>query len=239
MTRDASAGSPRQRACAWAVHAYTATGAIAAFAAVLATIDGRYRTAFLWLVAATVVDATDGVLARFAQVKVRTPAFDGARLDDIVDYLTYVFVPVLMLYHDDRLPETVALPVASVVLLSSAYGFARLDAKSGDHFFIGFPSYWNIVAVYLFAAGLAPAINAGILVTLSAMVFVRIGYVYPSRTPVLRGLTTALGTLWAVMMVAIILAMPDVPMALLAGSLFFPIYYTVLSFALHVRRSAA
>jgi phosphatidylcholine synthase len=221
------------------VHFYTACGAVAAFGAVLATIDGHYRRAFLWLVLATAIDASDGVLARLARVKETTPGFDGARLDDIVDYLTYVFVPVLLLYHAGRLPDEIGPAVAALVLLSSAYGFAAVDAKSADHFFIGFPSYWNIVAVYLFAAGLPTGVNAAVLAILSILVFVRIGYVYPSRTPVLRGLTTALGGIWAVMVLAIILAMPEVPMPLLAASLFFPVYYTALSLVLHARRRAA
>ena len=228
-----------QRAGAWAVHFYTATGALTGFLAVLATWRGDYRGAFLWLVAATFVDATDGVLARMAHVKERAPGVDGARLDDIVDYITYVFVPVLILYDAQALPAEWGVAVAAVVLLSSAYGFASLDAKSDDYFFTGFPSYWNIVAVYLFAARLPPVVNAAILVTLGVLVFVRIGYVYPSRTPVLRGLTTALGAVWAAMMLAIILAMPDVPMPLVVASLFFPVYYVVLSLILHNRRRRA
>ena len=204
----------------------------------VSTIAGDYRTAFLWLALATFVDATDGVLARLARVKERVPEFDGARLDDIVDYLTYVFAPVLLLYHAGSLPPgSFGVAVACTVLLSSGYGFASVDAKSDDAFFTGFPSYWNIVAVYLFAAGLPPVVNAGVLLVLSVLVFVRIGYVYPSRTPVLRGLTTALGAVWALMVVAMILMLPDVPAALLIGSLYFPVYYSVLSFVLHSRRS--
>ncbi len=229
-------GTALQRTLAWGVHLYTATGALTGFAAVVLTIEGRYRAAFLWLVVATFVDATDGVLARRAHVKERVPGFDGARLDDIVDYLTYVFAPVLLVYHAGLLPAGWGLAAAAIVLLSSAYGFASVDAKADDYFFTGFPSYWNIVAVYLFAAGLPRAANGAILVVLGILVFVRIGYVYPSRTPVLRRLTLGLGVVWSVMMIAIILAMPDVPGMLVAASLFFPIYYTVLSFVLHGRR---
>jgi phosphatidylcholine synthase len=226
-----------QRAGAWGVHLYTATGALTGFAATVAVIAGDYRGAFLWLAAATFVDATDGMLARLAHVKTRVPTFDGGRLDDIVDYLTYVFVPVLLLHHADTLPPGWGVAVASVVLLSSAYGFASEDAKSDDHFFTGFPSYWNVVAVYLFALRLPPIANAAILLMFSILVFVRIGYVYPSRTPVLRDLTLGLGGLWALMVVAVILALPDPPMLLVIGSLYFPVYYTVLSFTLHARRS--
>jgi phosphatidylcholine synthase len=228
--------TPLQKAAAWAVHAYTAAGAVCGFAALLATARGNYRLAFLWLVVATAIDASDGVLARAAHVKGHLPDFDGARLDDIVDYLTYVVAPVFLLYSAGSLPEGWGAAVAGVVLLSSAYGFASADAKSDDYFFTGFPSYWNIVAVYLFAAGLPQPVNAAILLVLSVLVFVRIGYVYPSRTPVLRGLTTALGLVWAAMVVAIIWMMPDVRPALLIGSLFFPVYYTVLSLVLHRRR---
>lgn len=221
---------------AWLVHAYTGTGAVLAFAAVLATVNGRYRDAFLLLIVSTFVDATDGMLARRAGIPAATPNFDGARLDDIVDYLTFVFVPMLILYQAGDLPAGWGFAVAAAVLLSSGYGFASLDAKTSDYFFTGFPSYWNIVALYLHAARTPPAFNGVLLLALVVMVFVRIGYVYPSRTPVLRGLTNTLGAVWAVMMLAAAWLLPDTPRALLAASLFFPLYYTALSFWLHAQR---
>jgi phosphatidylcholine synthase len=224
------------RAGAWAVHAYTASGAVMALAGVLAVIDGRYRDAFLWMIAATLVDGTDGMLARLARVKEVTPSFDGGRLDDIVDYLTFVFLPILLLWQAGHLPMGWEMPIAGAVLLSSAYGFASTDAKTADNFFTGFPSYWNIVALYLHAADMTAAVNAAILMALSVLVFVRIGYVYPTRTPVLRGLTLALGAVWGLMIIAIVIMLPDVSRPLLIGSLFFPVYYTALSFVLHARR---
>ena len=222
----------RNRAAAWSVHLYTASGALAAYFGTLAVFGGRYREAFLWMAFATFVDSTDGLLARQADVKRVLPGFDGARLDDIVDYLTFVFLPVLLLHHSGALPSAWGGAVAAAVLLSSAYGFASSDAKTDDHFFTGFPSYWNIVALYLHAFALSPAVNAAILLTLCVLVFVRIGYVYPSRTPTLRGLTIALGALWAALMIAVIMLLPAAPRALVAGSLFFPLYYAGLSFAL-------
>jgi phosphatidylcholine synthase len=221
---------------AWLVHFYTATGAVLAFAATIAAFDGRFRAAFFYLIAANAVDATDGMLARRAGIPGSTPRFDGARLDDIVDYLTFVFVPMLILYRAGDLPAGWGMWVVAAVLLASGYGFASLDAKTSDHFFTGFPSYWNIVALYLHAAALPPAVNAGVLLALVVMVFVRIGYIYPSRTPVLWTLTNALGAIWAVLMVAVAWRLPSVPGVLLIGSLFFPVYYTGLSFWLHSRR---
>ena len=227
---------PSSSAAAWLVHFYTATGAVLAFAAVLATIQDRFRYAFVLLIASTVVDATDGFLARRARVKERTPGFDGGRLDDIVDYLTFVFVPMLILHRAGHLPEGWGLAIAAAVLLSSAYGFASLDAKTDDYFFTGFPSYWNIVALYIHAARTAPAFNAGLLLVLVALVFVRIGYVYPSRTPVLQGTTNILGAVWAAMMLAVVYLLPEAPRTLVVASLFFPVYYTGLSLWLHRRR---
>ena len=221
---------------AWLVHLYTASGALAAFFGTLAVFAGHYRDALLWMVAATVVDATDGLLARKVRVKERLPGFDGARLDDVVDYLTFVFLPVLFLYRSGALPDGWGGGIASVVLLSSAYGFAADDAKTNDHFFTGFPSYWNVVALYLYIAALAPVWNAMILLVLSALVFWRVGYVYPSRTPTLRGLTIGLAVCWTAVVVAMILALPHVPPVLFAASFVFPIYYAVLSFVLHARR---
>ena len=229
--------NPRlSRVFAWSVHAYTALGAVMAFLGTLAVFNGRFRDAFLWMIAATAVDGTDGVLARMARVKEVTPTFDGARLDDIVDYLTFVFLPILLLHQAGHLPPGWGLLVAAGVLLSSAYGFSSADAKTSDNFFTGFPSYWNIVALYLHAAAMAPAVNAAILLALTALVFVRIGYVYPTRTPVLRGLTLTLCGIWAVMVIAIVVLLPDVPPSLLIWSLFFPVYYTALSLVLHARR---
>lgn len=224
------------RAFAWLVHSYTACGAVLAFAMTIAVIQQRFRLAFLLMVAATVIDSTDGVLARLARVKEATPAFDGGRLDDIVDYLTFVFVPGLLLFQAGVLPSRWDAIVVAAMLLSSAYGFSAADAKTDDHFFTGFPSYWNIAALYLFAARLTPVVNAIVIVALSAMVFVRIGYIYPSRTPVLRGLTIALCLVWGVMVLQMIVMLPDVPRLLLLASLFFPIYYVVLSLVLNRRR---
>jgi phosphatidylcholine synthase len=229
---------PFRRAVAWSVHVYTATGAIFAFLGLLATIRDEARLAFFWMVAATFVDATDGVLARLADVKSYAAGLDGTRLDDIVDFLTYVFLPAFLVYHFGLVPEAWAFLVSAAMLLSSAVGFTLADAKTDDHFFTGFPSYWNIVALYLFVLGFWPVVNAAILVAFAVLVFVRIGYLYPSRTPTLRGLTVALGSAWGVAVLAIVWLLPSPPRGLVIASLGFPVYYVVLSFYLQVRRTS-
>lgn len=222
---------------AWTVHAYTASGAVLAFLATQAIFAGRFRAAFLWLFTAVMVDATDGWLARRVRVGDRLPQFSGPKLDDLIDYLTFVFVPALLLWRADLLPAHGGFGIIAAILLSSAYGFAREDAKTSDGFFTGFPSYWNVVALYLLVAGLPPAANGVILLALASLVFVRIRYIYPTRTAVLRPLTLALAAIWAAVILAMILGLPHPQPALVGLSLLFPAYYTVLSLVLHTRRN--
>jgi phosphatidylcholine synthase len=224
------------RAAAWAVHAFTASGAVMGLASLHATAGGDFRAALLWMIAATAVDAVDGWLARLARVSETLPEIDGRRLDDIVDYVTYVVAPAFLEMRAGLLPAALGWPVAAAMLLSSAFGFSRADAKTPDHFFTGFPSYWNVAALYLYVLGLGPALNAAALIALAALVFVPIGYIYPSRTKAWRAPTLALGTLWAASVAAIAWRLPDVAAPVVYGSLAFPIYYVVLSLVLHARR---
>jgi phosphatidylcholine synthase len=224
---------------AWLVHSYTASGAVLAFLAMQAAAARNLRGAFLWLFAAVVIDSTDGVLARSARVHERVPNFSGQKLDDIVDYLTFVFVPAVILWEAQAVTGLLAIPVIAAMLLSSLFGFVSEDAKTDDNFFTGFPSYWNIIALYLVVLELPPVVNAAILFVLSALVFVRIGYVYPTRTPTARTLTVMLGIVWSVMMLVLILQLPAPRKSIAWLSLFFPVYYTALSLLLHARRTDA
>lgn len=221
---------------AWLAHAYTASGMVLAFLAARDAVEHQYREAFVWLYLQIFVDSTDGVLARRARVSTLVPWFNGSKLDDIVDYLAYVFVPALLVWRALLVPDAWALPVACAILLSSAFGFNREDAKTPDHFFTGFPSYWNIVALYLFVAGFPPTVNAAILLALAVLVFVPIRYVYPSRTPTLQPLTIALGAVWAVLMLVMLWEFPAVSRTVFWASLGFPAYYMALSLFLNFRR---
>jgi phosphatidylcholine synthase len=221
----------------WLAHLYTALGAVLAFAATFAAFEGRFRDVFILLIVATFIDTTDGWLARALRVKERLPGYDGARLDDIVDYLTYVFVPMLVVILAGLLPERWGFAVAALVLLASAYGFGQADAKvaTTDHFFTGFPSYWNIVALYLYVFRLPPAANAVILTVLAVLVFVPIRYVYPSRTKTLMVPTLVLGVIWGILTIAVVWRLPATDGPWAALSLVFPAYYTILSLYLHSR----
>ncbi|MGH8721451.1 MAG: CDP-alcohol phosphatidyltransferase family protein, partial [Burkholderiales bacterium] len=210
---------------AWLAHLYTGTGAVLALLAAADIFEHDYRTAFFWLYVQVLVDATDGVLARAARVSERTPGFNGAKLDDIVDYLCYVFVPALFVWRALLVPDAWTIPVAAAMLLSSAYGFNRGDAKTDDHFFTGFPSYWNIVVFYLFVARWPAEVNAAILLALAVMVFVPIRYLYPSRGAAFQKLTIGLGLVWGVLMLVMLWQLPAVSRPVFVASLAFPAYY--------------
>jgi len=233
----AASGSLR-RAAAWAVHGLTASSAAAGILAVLAAERGDARAALAWMAYTLAVDSIDGTLARALEVKRVLPIVDGTRLDDIVDYFTYVIVPALFLLHLDLLPAGAAVPVAFCPVLASAIGFSRTDAKTADHFFTGFPSYWNIVAFYLWGLGWPRVVNAAVVIAFSIAVFVPIRYVYPSRTRVLRPLTIALGLAWSATVLAVLARPGAPPRAVVAASLAFPVYYMLLSLALHASREA-
>lgn len=222
---------------AWAVHAYTGMGLVIGFLALEAASHGRVREAFLWMAAALFIDATDGALARGARVKEVVPSFDGGKLDDIVDYINYVLVPVYFAYSASMFPSGWCAAVAFLPLLASAYGFCQKRAKTADFFFTGFPSFWNITVYYLYTLRTPPGLNAAAVVVLSVLVFVPIGYVYPTRNPFLRRLTLALGGLWAGTLTVTILELPSPSRIVLLGSLTYPLYYVALSMYCHfVRR---
>ena len=84
-----------QRVMGWGVHLLTASGAVIGAWCLVAIHEGRYREAFLGMTVAVLIDAVDGPLARLARVKEVVPTFDGSKLDDLVDYLNYVVVPVI------------------------------------------------------------------------------------------------------------------------------------------------
>jgi phosphatidylcholine synthase len=223
---------------AWGVHLYTALGVLVGFISLLAIYRERPREAFLWMMLAVIIDGTDGFLARWANVKAVLPHISGDKLDDLVDYLNYVVVPTVLLYQWGFLPNQFGIIVAALPLISSAYGFCQADAKTPDHYFKGFPSYWNIVALYFYLFSSPPWLNTGIIVILSILVFVPLYFVYPSRTPNLRVLTCVLGAIWTVFLVGLILQIPNPSRFLLFISFFFPCYYLILSLVLHYRRQS-
>jgi phosphatidylcholine synthase len=235
-----SHSAPPSRAAAWAVHVYTASGAVWGFLMVAAALEGRTTTALWLFLVAMVIDGTDGLLARRLRVKQAVPTFDGALLDNIVDYLTYCFAPMVLLWAGGFLPEGRAgLVVASLPLLASTYQFCRTDAKTEDHFFLGFPSYWNVLAFYVIVLDVSPGVTAVLIVALSVLVFVPVKYVYPSRTTTLWRTNMALSAAWLVLYAVLVAQLPDPHPVVVGLSLAYVAFYTSESLVFTIRRHHA
>lgn len=216
---------------AWSVHAYTATGLVlAAWMAVLCLrgTDAGFRGALALMLLATFIDSTDGWLARRVKVKEFAPSFDGRRLDDIVDFHTYTSLPLFLLWRAGVLPAgwEWALPIP---LLASAYGFSQTDAKTPDGYFLGFPSYWNVIAFYLYFLRPPLALTLTALWGFALLTFVPALYLYPSQKTRFSLITNILTVIWGFALIFILLYGNP---RLVLISLLFPAYYLLLSWAI-------
>jgi phosphatidylcholine synthase len=214
---------------AWAVHALTASGAVMGLLALVAISEEAWRHAFVWMGVAVFIDAIDGTLARRCHVRILTPSFDGSLLDNIIDYFNYVAVPAFFLYASGVTPGRYGLIVCAAILVASAYQFCQHDSKTADHYFKGFPCYWNILVFYLFFLGMPPWVNFAIILILAAAVFVPIKYIYPSRTRLLRRTTLVLSGVWGVLVVIALAQYPATNLLWVYASLGYVAYYFAVS----------
>jgi phosphatidylcholine synthase len=229
---------------AWCVHFYTALGLLAASGIAVLIVRGgtdSFRWAFVLMVVAVLIDATDGALARRLRVKEILPGFDGRRLDDLTDFLNYTCLPLLLLWRAEILPAGLAWCLL-IPILASAYGFCQVSAKTSDGYFLGFPSYWNVVAFYLYILQPPTWFSLTVIVVLALLTFVPSRYLYPTQRGKLNRFTNLLGTLWAGFPVWILITLPpdsasgESPQVQLAWlSLFFPLYYLLVSWAITLR----
>lgn len=217
-----------------AVHLYTASGVIFALLAALETASAQPdpRLVFIWLAIAVLIDATDGPLARRFEVKKFAPSIDGRKIDDIVDYLTFTFIPLMLVARMGWVPEPALLFVAPP-LVASLFGFANAGAKDEvNGFFLGFPSYWNIVALYLgiiaYEYGIWP--NAVILIAFAILTVAPVGFIYPNLAPPKWKMLILAGAfVWLVMAVAMLRTYPVTPKWLFFVSLIYPVFYSAVS----------
>lgn len=196
---------------AWAVHAFTLTGAIWATLALLALFDDRPKLMWLYLGVALVVDGVDGTLARKAEVRRFAPHFDGVILDSIIDYLTWTFIPALFLYRTGLLGEG-ALSIVLLLLInvSSMFCYANTKMKTGDYYFLGFPAAWNIVALALWLLDAGVVVNTIVVIVLALLTWAPIAFVHPLRVTRLRVVTIIATGVWILASAALVVSHPDV-----------------------------
>lgn len=219
------------------VHLFTALGAVCGLFATLAAFDGAWERMFVWLGVALVIDAVDGTFARMVRVEQRLPRFSGERLDLVIDYITYVFVPALAMVRGGFLEGTAGLIVAALILISSLYHFSDLASKGEDYTFVGFPAIWNVVALYLFALAPPAWLNYAVLLVCIFFTFIPIRWVHPVRVEKLRAITLIVTAAWSIAaMAAVAYGLPSplwTQIILIAAALYFLAMTVELSIRAH------
>jgi phosphatidylcholine synthase len=84
-----------------------------------------------------------------------------------------------------------------------------VSAKTDDGYFLGFPSYWNLVAFYLYVLRPVGWVAVALLVGLALLTFVPARYLYTSQRGRLNRFTNALAVVWTAMIVWVIFRLPS------------------------------
>lgn len=205
------------RLTAWAVHAFTMTGLAWAMLAAIALVEGEIAWMWLWFAVSLVVDGVDGTLARRFRVKEVVPWFDGAVLDNVVDFLTWTFLPALFLYlHVPFGSRPLALAAAIIAVVSSVFCYANEGEKSTDAYFVGFPAAWNVVAAAFYVLGTPAAVNLGVTVLLAILTLVPLHYTHPMRVKRYRAANIAASLAWIGATGYLVAVHPERPIGALA-----------------------
>ncbi len=186
------------------VHLFTVSGVVFSFLALIASIEQNLPLVFFYLALALFVDGIDGSLARKVDVKEHTPNINGEILDNIIDYLNYVFVPAFIIYWLGLVPSGMELIMSVIILIVSCYTFANNNIKTSDFYFSGFPALWNVVIIYFYILETEPFTNLLIICALSILTFIPIKYLHPFRVKHLRRLSLFVLLIWMLTTIIIV-----------------------------------
>ncbi|PDW01658.1 hypothetical protein CJ255_18040 [Candidatus Viridilinea mediisalina] len=218
---------------AYLVHLYTASTVVLLLLSTIFLLDGQFAAALFAMLLCIVIDGTDGMLARRYNVKKYVPEVDGRAMDDVIDFVAYAFLPVLFMVQAEMLLQPVLL-FGALPLLASAFGFARVDVKLDDEgFFLGFPSYWNLLVAYLYLISAPAWINTIIVIVLSILVFIPTRYIYITRLPRYRNAHLAAATISGIILLVSVLVDGNARILLALLSLLYPIFYIIYSLRLN------
>lgn len=215
----------------WCVHLFTASGIVFAFLALKAVAAHDWRMAMFYLIVAFVIDAVDGTFARLFKVKERLPNFDGKMMDYVIDFSTYAIIPAFFFYEAKLTTESMLFPCTVLILLSSVLYYGKKNWVTEDLHFIGFPVLWNFVVFLMFFLLKTSAIaNAVIVVVLTAMHFMPIKFLYPSRTDKMLYLNIAVISILCIISLIGLWKYPQEIPVLRYGAIAGCAYYMLISF---------
>jgi len=184
------------------VHCFTASGAAVGLAALFCAVDGQFTAMFALLGVAFVIDALDGTLARRTRVEKTVPHIDGVALDLVVDFLTYVVVPLVALWRSGLLPSSLAVVVCTIVCAASALYFADRRMKTHDLWFRGFPAIWNVLVFYMLVLRPGPLVSMLAVIIAASLMFAPVVFVHPLRVIRLRLVTLMATGAWCAAAIA-------------------------------------
>ncbi len=224
----------------WLVHIFTASGAVLGVLSLIAIARFEFKLAFILIAIIIFIDAVDGTLARQIDIK-KHVRIDGALLDNMIDFFNYALVPAFFIAWSGVIPSFWNIPCIVAIVFAASYQFSQLDAKTEDHFFKGFPSYWNIAIFYIYYWQTLPITNVIIVFILCILSFVPIKYIYPSRMQyisnnyLVRVLMFIATLVWGAATIALLVTYPDKQPLLNAISIgyillyfFFSLYRTIV-----------
>ena len=202
---------------AWAVHAFTISGLAWATLALFAMLDNNIPMMWLWFVIALIVDGVDGTLARKVGVRQVIPWFDGGVVDNLVDYLTWTFLPALfMAMYLPFGPKPLPVIMMVVIIVSSVFCYANDGEKSNDNYFVGFPAAWNCVAIVMYVLQTPAWVNIAATIFLAIMTLVPLHYTHPARVKRFRTLNIAAVALWFLATCWLVAIYPERPLSTVA-----------------------
>ena len=204
----------KDKIAAWAVHSFTASGAVLGFLAIISILDNDLAGAFLWLGLALFIDGIDGTIARKIGVSDKTPNIDGSTLDNVIDYLNYVIIPALMIYWFQLVPTGWEIILPAGMFAVSLYTFANMNMKTSDYYFSGFPAVWNIVVLYFFILRsnnwFDGWVNVGVIVFFFVLTFIPIKFVHPLRVKKIRNVTIFATIIWSATTLKLVTSSPEI-----------------------------
>jgi phosphatidylcholine synthase len=218
----------KQKFFAILVHCYTASGFLWALLTLWMIVREDYYSACLWMLVAIIVDSTDGFFARRYRVKEVLPSIEGRVLDDLSDFLNYTFLPAFMMIHAGWVPEP-RLAWGIIPIIVSAFAFSNRGIKNEDAgYFLGFPSYWNVFAMYVLVWFVRAEIQWPTVVFIlifSVASLMPLRFVYPSRAIQWKAFFIWGGVLWVAGMFVILWVGEQGPMWWVYISALYPVAY--------------
>jgi phosphatidylcholine synthase len=213
----------------FSIHTFTALGAIAGLFALSAILLGEIRQGLVWLIICQILDGLDGVFARRFDVKTHAPQINGTTLDLVIDYVTCVVVPVVLMLELELLPSSWEIMIAGLIFFTSALWFARSDQETEDSWFNGFPASWNLVIPSFIILEIAHnwVIIISILFCFAQLTTIKFPHLVKVKT--LRPLTLSLTFVYFCALTALSIEFPDGPEVLKILLVIAPLYVVLLA----------